>query len=73
MSDEYLVPNMLVDGSFVEDLLTDRTVGVVGRLLVRRDEVRLLKRRQTIIIVKQSSHLFYLNAYADYRANDRFK
>ena len=42
MSDEYKVPNMLVDGSFVEDLLTDRTVSVVGRLLVRRDEVRLL-------------------------------
>ena len=41
---------MFVDGSFVEDLLTDGTVSVVRRLLVRRDEVRLLKRRQTIII-----------------------
>ena len=37
---DYL-PDMLVDGCFVEDLLADRAVGVVAGLLLRGDVVSL--------------------------------
>ena len=35
------LPDMLVNGCFVEDLLADRAVGVVARLLLRGDIVGL--------------------------------